>query len=52
MGSVVPFPVRRTQGETRGSRALPGVPCEVVILQVVQFVRPAPAPVEAAAAAE
>ena len=49
MGSVVPFPVRRTQGETKGSRALPGVPCEVVILQVVQFVRPAPEPVKTAA---
>ena len=41
MGSVVPFPVRRTQGETKGVRALPAVPCEVVILQVVQLVRPA-----------
>ena len=41
MGSVVPFPVRRTQGEAKGVRALPAMPCEVVILQVVQFVRPA-----------
>jgi len=49
MGSVVPFPVRRTQGETQGVRALPGVACEVVILQVVQFVRPASAPVNVAA---
>jgi len=40
MGSIVPFPVHRTQGETKGVRALPAMPCEVVILQVVQFVRP------------
>jgi len=47
MGSIVPFPVHRTQGETKGARALPAMPCEVVILQVVQFVRPAPAIVAA-----
>ena len=41
MGSIVPFPVHRTQGETKGVRALPAMPCEVVILQVVQLVRPA-----------
>jgi len=45
MGTVVPFPVRRTQGvphpgEPRGVRVPPEHSGEVVILQVVQWVRP------------
>lgn len=46
MGSVVPFPVRRTQGDPRvgeaqGVRPPPEHSGEVVILPVVQRVRPA-----------
>lgn len=46
MGSVVPFPVRRTQGDPRdgeaqGVRPPPERSGEVVILPVVQRVRPA-----------
>lgn len=44
MGAVIPFPIRRTQGETRGVRARPDHPGEVVILPVVQFLRHEPVP--------
>lgn len=44
MGTVLPFPMRRTQGETRGVRALTENAGEVVILPVVQCVRSGPNP--------
>jgi hypothetical protein len=44
MGAVIPFPIRRTQGETRGVRVRPDHPGEVVILPVVQFLRHEPVP--------
>lgn len=51
MGAVVPFPMRRTQGETRGVRASTEGSGEVVILPVVQWVRSGPIPPVPAAGA-
>lgn len=44
MGAVVPFPIRRTQGETRGVRIPHEAVGQIVILPVVQFVRTEQAP--------
>ncbi|CAA0088022.1 Uncharacterised protein [Starkeya nomas] len=49
MGAVVPFPIRRAQGKTRGVRVPPDMTGEIVILQVVQFVRPEQVPLVPAA---
>ncbi|MBS9478813.1 hypothetical protein [Ancylobacter radicis] len=41
MGLIVPFPVRRVLADIRPRRPIPEGSAEVVILPVVQMVRPA-----------
>lgn len=43
MGALVPFPTVRAQGEAAGVRAPPEGSAKVLILPVVQYVRPATA---------
>lgn len=44
MGSVVAFPPFRSSGEARPARATPDRPGEVIILPVVQLLRPGTVP--------
>ncbi len=44
MGALVPFPTCRAHAQPAGGRVMPDSPAEVIILPVVQYVRPAPPP--------
>lgn len=51
MGALVPFPTVQAQGGPVGARPPSDTPAKVIILPVVQYVRP-PAPTVVSAAGE
>lgn len=51
MGALVPFPTVQAQGGPVGARPPSDTPAKVIILPVVQYVRP-PAPTAVSAAGE